>query len=146
MENRFRVCVFKCNNLKVVLWLHTKAFPAYGKSHVVTACCEHVWCCSWNCAPLFETQWVHFRGTMTPSGWGVVQWVHHAEGPEGFPQEELLCPKRVIKMEVCFDKEPPGHFFPTELASTRLPRDTPRKKKPDMFPKNLKIWVWCVPF
>lgn len=39
-----------------------------------------------------------------------------AEGPEGFPQEELACPSQVIKMEVCFDKDTLGHFFPTELG------------------------------
>lgn len=52
-------------------------------------------------------------------GWE--QWVHHgsaAEGPEGFPLEELVCPRRVIKMEICFDKDTLGHFFPTELGQS----------------------------
>lgn len=52
---------------------------------------------------------------------GREQWVHHAsaaEGPEGFPLEELVCPRRVIKMEVCFDKDTLGHFFPTELGQS----------------------------
>lgn len=35
------------------------------------------------------------------------------EGPEGFPQGELIHPRRVIKMEACFDKGTLGHFFPT---------------------------------
>lgn len=41
-----------------------------------------------------------------------------AEGPEGFPQGGFVCPRQVIKMEVCFNKDTLGHFFPTELAKS----------------------------
>lgn len=35
------------------------------------------------------------------------------EGPEGFPQGGSVYPSRVIKMEVCLNKDTLGHFFPT---------------------------------
>lgn len=74
---------------------------------------------------------------------GSKQWVHHgsaAEGPDGFPQGELICPRQVIKMEVCFDKDTLGHFFPTELARIRLFRVAARK--PDALLKTEKRQVW----
>lgn len=56
--------------------------------------------------------------------------VHHgsaARGPEGFPQGGLVCPRRVIKMEVCFNKDTLGHFLPTEFARVLLFRDMSRR-------------------
>lgn len=76
---------------------------------------------------------------------GSEQRVHHgsaAEGPDDFPQGELILPRRVIKMEVCFDKDTLGHFFPTALARVRLFRDASRK--PDMLLKTEKGQVWRV--
>lgn len=51
-------------------------------------------------------------------------------------------------MDVCFDKEPLGHFFPTEPASAGPVGETAegegilkkqQPKSPDMFLQNLKI-------
>lgn len=50
-------------------------------------------------------------------------------------------------MDVCFDKDPLGHLFPTEPASAGLVGETAegegnlkkQPKSPDMFLQNLKI-------
>lgn len=51
-------------------------------------------------------------------------------------------------MDVCFDKEPLGHFFPTQPASAGPVGETAegegilkkqQPKSPDMFLQNLKI-------
>lgn len=46
---------------------------------------------------------------------------------------ELVCPRQVIKMEVCFDKDALGHFFPTQLARVRLFEDASRE--PNVLPQ-----------
>lgn len=66
-----------------------------------------------------------------------------AEAPEVFPQgvglgwgggAGLVCPSRVIKMKVCFNKDTLGHFFPTELA--RVLRLIDMSRKPDILLKK----------
>lgn len=44
-----------------------------------------------------------------------------------FPHRELICPRHVIKMEVCFDKDTLGHYFPTQLVRPWLFEETSRK-------------------
>lgn len=60
-----------------------------------------------------------------------------AEGARKSHSGEQICPRHVIKMEVCFDKDTLGHYFPTELVRLRLFEEAPRKsdtsvkKKPE---------------
>lgn len=55
-------------------------------------------------------------------------------GAREFRRGELTCPGHVIKMEVCFDKDTLGHYFPTELVRLRLFKELSRKN--DMSPKK----------
>lgn len=52
--------------------------------------------------------------------------VHRGSGPEGLSLGGFGCSRRVIKVEVCFNKDTLGHFFPTELAKLMLFRNTSR--------------------
>lgn len=120
-----------------LLELNAKTFQAYRKScTIVTACWWHV------CHPssfshdpaVGSAHCVDAGGTKRPLGAGsrgCITGLITAEGPEGFPQEELACPSQVIKMEDCFDKDTLGHFFPTESGQRPAVR------------RHLKK-TWCV--
>lgn len=42
------------------------------------------------------------------------------QGTRRFSSGGLVCPRRVIKMEVCFNKDARGHFLPTDFTRVRL--------------------------
>lgn len=49
------------------------------------------------------------------------------EGARKSHRGEQICPRHVIKMEVCFDRDTLGHYFPTELVRLQLFEGASRK-------------------
>lgn len=110
-----------------------KHFRFVGTHILLKACWQHVCCAIWKCALVTSLQFVMYimftlgcRGSQLGCEYRV-HWRSAALGLEGFPQREMACPRRAIKMDVCFQGDTLGHIFPTALAKAWPSRDTARK-------------------